>query len=428
MTYPETLDYLFSRLPMFQRVGAAAYKADLTNTIALCKLLENPERKFKSIHIAGTNGKGSVSHMVASIMQEAGFKTGLYTSPHLKDFRERIRVNGEKISEQYVIDFVEKYKDALEAIQPSFFEYTFGMAISFFAEEKVDIAIMETGMGGRLDSTNVIHPEVSIITNIGFDHVQFLGDTLEKIAIEKAGIIKENTPVIIGETQLEIKHVFEGAVKRVHTKISFADKNYKIQDSAFSEGLMKLTIKKTGSDDIIKLSCPLSGNYQQKNVLTALAGIEKLKEQGWDVSRKNISHGFVNVVANTGIQGRWQVLKEKPLTICDTGHNVDGITYIVEQIQSLKFDKLHFVLGMVNDKNIDQVLSLLPENAQYYFCKANISRGLDVDELKRKAESLNLSGKPYKSVKKAFDKAKQNAAENDLVFVGGSTFIVAEVL
>jgi len=430
MTYQETLDYLFSQLPMFQRVGAAAYKADLKNTIALCKILRNPERKFKSIHIAGTNGKGSVSHLVASILQEHGYKTGLYTSPHLKDFRERIRINGKKIPQEKVIDFVETYKGRFENIKPSFFEYTFGMAISYFNEEKVDFAIMETGMGGRLDSTNVVDPLISVITNIGFDHTQFLGDTLEKIAIEKAGIIKENVPVIIGESQEQVKGIFIKTAIEKKTKISFADQifNTNIHKPDTVSDQMTVDIYKDTNIIYQKLICPLIGFYQQRNIITTIAIIDELNKQGYGIARENIYDGIKKVIENTGIQGRWQVLNAKPLTICDTGHNIDGITQVVKQINNLEFDKLHFVLGMVNDKSTNQVLNILPKNARFYFCKANIPRGLDQNELRKKASKFNLIGNSYDSVPDAFQAANKNASYNDLVFIGGSTFVVAEIL
>ncbi len=316
----------------------------------------------------------------------------------------------------------------LTDIKPSFFEYTFGMAIYYFEKENVDIAILETGMGGRLDSTNVINPLVSVITNIGLDHTQFLGDTLEKIAVEKAGIIKEKTPVIIGETQEDIKHVFEDKAKHCISKIVFADDKYKVSESDYQEGVLNLNIESRGQNHFKDLKCPLSGNYQKKNILTALTVIDELNKQKWGISKENIFNGISNVILNTGMQGRWQILNKTPLTICDTGHNIDGISHVVSQINTLDFDKLHFVLGMVNDKSIDQVLNLLPKNAQYYFCRANIPRGLDANELKQKAQSFNLRGDSFSSVKEAFESARQNGSENDLIFVGGSTFVVAEVL
>ena len=430
MNYSQTLDYLYSKLPMFQRVGAAAYKSNLNNTIALCEILGNPEKKFKSVHIAGTNGKGSVSHFIASILQEQGYKTGLYTSPHLKDFRERIRINGKKIPKGKVVDFVKKYKKPFQDIQPSFFEYTFGMAINYFAEEQIDIAIMETGMGGRLDSTNVVNPIISVITNIGFDHTQFLGDTLKKIAVEKAGIIKPGVPVVIGETHEETKEVFDRMAKESKSEIYFADRNYKIENVSIHYGLHPKLILDIESKKLAlkKIISPLSGQYQNKNLMTVFQIVEKLKVQDYPVSEKNIYKGIKNVVTNTGLLGRWQIIAREPLTICDTGHNADGIREIVEQIEKTPHEKLHFVLGMVNDKNIESVIELLPKEADYYFCKANIPRGLDEDELKNKCRKYKLKGESYNSVISAYKQATKNALKEDLIFVTGSTFIVAEIL
>ena len=405
MTYQQTLDYLFSQLPMFQRIGASAYKVDLSNTIELCNLLGNPQHHFKSVHIAGTNGKGSTSHMLASILQEAGYKVGLYTSPHLIDFRERIKINGEMISEQEVVDFVTKYKKDFEKINLSFFEWTVGLAFDYFSSQKVDIAVVETGLGGRLDSTNVIIPEISIITNIGKDHMQFLGDTLEKIALEKAGIIKKNVPIIIGETQPEIKHVFVSKAKELGSAIYFADQ-------IIQQGL----------------ESDLKGSYQKKNIKTVLASVHELKKLEFAISDEQIKSGLLRVVRNTGLMGRWQTLGLDPKIICDTGHNEAGIREVISQLESLNYNKLHFVLGVVNDKEIDSVLELLPKNAEYYFCQAKIPRALDVNELKNKAKSYRLNGNAYSSVKNAYEEAKKTADKDDLIFIGGSTFVVAEVL
>lgn len=405
MTYQQTLDYLFSQLPMFQRIGASAYKVDLSNTIELCNLLGNPQHHFKSVHIAGTNGKGSTSHMLASILQEAGYKVGLYTSPHLIDFRERIKINGEMISEQEVVDFVTKYKKDFEKINLSFFEWTVGLAFDYFSNQKVDIAVVETGLGGRLDSTNVIIPEISIITNIGKDHMQFLGDTLEKIALEKAGIIKKNVPIIIGETQPEIKHVFVSKAKELGSAIYFADQ-------IIQQGL----------------ESDLKGSYQKKNIKTVLASVHELKKLEFAISDEQIKSGLLHVMRNTGLMGRWQTLGLDPKIICDTGHNEAGIREVVSQLESLTYNKLHFVLGAVNDKEIDSVLELLPKNAMYYFCQAKIPRALDVNELKNKAKSYRLNGNAYSSVKNAYEEAKKTADKDDLIFIGGSTFVVAEVL
>lgn len=405
MNYQQTLDYLFSQLPMFQRVGASAYKADLNNTIELCKLLHHPEKNFKSIHIAGTNGKGSTSHMLASILQEAGYKVGLYTSPHLKDFRERIKINGEMISEQEVVDFVIKHQSEFEQINLSFFEWTVGLAFDYFSKKQVDIAVIETGLGGRLDSTNVITPLVSVITNIGKDHTQFLGETLAKIASEKAGIIKENIPIIIGETQQETQQVFIDKALEKSAKIFFAD---------------KIITTNYESD--------LKGIYQEKNKKTVLAAIQQLMINGFSIAEENIKNGLLNVVKNTGLLGRWQILSENPLTICDTGHNEAGINEVLKQISLTKHNHLHFVFGAVNDKEIDSILSMLPKNATYYFCQAKIPRALDVNVLYTKAKKIELKGNPYDSVENAIKQAKSNASVNDLVFVGGSTFVVAEAI
>lgn len=429
MNYQEVIDFLFSQLPIFQRIGSAAYKADLSNTIQLCKILGNPEKKFKSIHIAGTNGKGSCSHIIASIFQETGFKTGLYTSPHLKDFRERIRINGQMIPETEVINFVTNYKNDFLPIQPSFFEITVGMAFEYFAKEKVDIAILETGLGGRLDSTNVVTPELSIITNIGIDHTNFLGDTLEKIASEKAGIIKKTIPVVIGETQQETKEVFIEKAKKEDAPIFFADSIIDIDNLVMSPetNTMRFDVKQNKGLIFSKLHADLYGKYQLKNIATCLQSIMLLKKV-YRIPDKAIIEGLINVKNNTGLKGRWQVISKNPLTITDTGHNKDGIEQVLKQIESTPHNNLHFVLGMVNDKTIDGVLALLPKSATYYFCKADIPRGMPVKELETKANQFGLKGLTFPSVRKALEAARKNAEENDLVFVGGSTFTVAEIL
>jgi dihydrofolate synthase/folylpolyglutamate synthase len=405
MTYQETLDYLFSQLPMYQRIGDAAYKVDLENTIQLCNLLNNPQENFKSIHVAGTNGKGSTSHMLASIMQESGYKVGLYTSPHLKDFRERIKIDGEMIDEDEVIHFVETHKSSFELINLSFFEWTVGLAFHYFAENKVDIAIIETGLGGRLDSTNIVFPEVSVITNIGLDHTQFLGDTLSKIAAEKAGIIKHNIPVVIGETQDEVEQVFIDKANDVVTSISFADKN----------------ISTSYQTD-------LKGLYQKKNVKTVLSTINALQDKGWKIADSSIAKGLLNTVKNTGLLGRWQTISNSPLTICDTGHNEAGIKEIVTQLSKTEYKQLHFVFGAVNDKSINNILDLLPKTAIYYLCQANIPRALGIDELEFVFKEKELIYVKCDSIKSALDTARKEADANDLIFVGGSTFVVAEVV
>lgn len=431
MNYQQTLDYLFSQLPMFQRIGAAAYKADLNNTIAICKLLGNPENKFKSIHIAGTNGKGSTSHMLASVLQSAGLKVGLYTSPHLKDFRERIKINGELISEKYVIDFVEKHRTDFEKIQPSFFEMTVGLAFDYFANEKVDIAVIEVGLGGRLDSTNVITPDVSVITNISLDHTALLGNSIEKIAKEKAGIIKTGISVVIGESQIDSKSVFTKTAKEKNTSIVFADEIYKAKNVSHKKSnhlFLKLDIEKNGSIQYENIESELLGLYQQKNIATVLCTIDKLNEKGFQLTEEIIRSGMKNTISNTGLLGRWQILSEHPLVIADTAHNEAGIAEVLNQINHTPHQKLHFVLGMVRDKDISKILLMLPKNAIYYFCKANIPRALPAFELSMEAKKVGLKGEVYACVHDALIAAKENAKENDLVFIGGSTFTVAEVV
>ena len=434
MTYKQTLDLLYQQLPVFQRIGPAAYKADLNNTIAICNILNQPHHKFKSIHIAGTNGKGSTSHMIASILQSAGYKTGLYTSPHLKDFRERIKINGKKISKQEVIKFVKQYWPQIKNINPSFFEMTVGLCFNYFAHQKIDIAVIETGLGGRLDSTNVISPQLSVITNIGYDHTNLLGNTLPKIAFEKAGIIKPHVAVVIGQTQKAIKNVFIKKAKASKSEIYFADEKYKAYPSILSDkervniNRQFVDINVEGKMFLKNLKLDLLGKYQFKNILTVLQSVEILQKQGFEISEKAIRKGIENTCKQTGLMGRWQILSKKPIAICDTGHNIDGIKEVVKQLKTYPFKKLHFVLGLVNDKNPEPVLALLPKNAIYYFCKANIPRGLDANELKQKAIKLGLKGNAYASVKDAYTKAKLEASKNNLVFIGGSTFVVAEVL
>ena len=426
MTYSETLDYLYSRLPMYQRIGAAAYKADLKNTIFLCRILGNPESKFKSIHIAGTNGKGSSSHMLASVLQSAGYKTGLYTSPHLKDFRERIKINGVMIPEEEVISFVEKHKPDFEKTDLSFFEWTVGLCFDYFSKERVDIAVIETGLGGRLDSTNVIIPEVSLITNISYDHMNLLGNTLEKIAGEKAGIIKPGVPVVVSEDD-ETSHVFIQRAEEMNSTIYFPSGRSMVRIIREDAGRMVLDID---IDDIHyhNLDLDLTGNYQSKNVLGVLQTIGVLQKQGWEISEKQIYSGLKKVKHSTGLMGRWQRISIQPITICDVGHNEAGIKEVIQQISKATHEHLHFVIGMVNDKDISAVLALLPSKATYYFCKAGIPRAMDANELKDKASSFRLFGQSYPSVMAALKAAQSAAGEKDLVFVGGSTFVVAEVV
>ena len=402
MTYQETIDWMFSQLPMYQRQGKAAFKKDLTNIIAFCDVLQNPQNTFKTIHVGGTNGKGSTSHMISSILQEAGYKVGLYTSPHLKNFTERIRINGEEINKEYVADFITNNKKFLEKQQLSFFEMTVGLAFDYFASQKVDVAIIEVGLGGRLDSTNIITPEVSVITNIGYDHMQFLGDTLPEIAFEKAGIIKNNTPAVIGEKQEEVLSVFMNKAAELNANISFA------------------------SDEKYDFETDLLGIYQIKNGNTAIHAIHALKK--FKISDRAIKNGLKNVVKNTNFKGRWQILQENPTVICDTAHNKEGLTYVINQLVNQKYEKLHVVLGVVNDKKLDDVLSFFPQNANYYFCKPNIPRGLDEKELELQANQFNLYGTTYDSVNEAYAAALLKAKNKDLIFVGGSTFVVAEVI
>lgn len=405
MNYGDTVNWMFSQLPMYQNKGKIAFKKDLTNTIALSKHLKYPEKKFKSIHVAGTNGKGSTSHMLASILQEAGYKVGLYTSPHLKDFRERIKINGVCVSKQFVIGFIKRNTSFLNQHSLSFFEMTVGMAFDYFAKQKVDIAIIEVGLGGRLDSTNIITPEVSVITNIGFDHMQFLGDTLEQIAFEKAGIIKDKIPVVIGETQKETKPVFYKISKERKAAIYYAD----------------ASVGKLYESD-------LKGSYQKHNIKTVVATISELKKKGYKIAEGNIIDGLSNVIKNTGLQGRWQVLQMQPKVVADTAHNKEGLTYTMNQIKTEPYDKLHLVLGFVNDKNLDTIIDLFPMEAHYYLCKPNVQRGLDTDVLKKYFVSKNYKVEAYNSVAEAFEIAKKKASSNDFIYVGGSTFVVAEII
>ena len=432
MTYEQTLEYLYSRLPVFHRIGPAALKPDLSNTLKLCKALGNPENNFKSVHIAGTNGKGSVSHILASIMQEAGYKTGLYTSPHLVDFRERIKINGKPIGKKYVCDFVSTNKKTIKRIRPSFFEMTVGLAFEYFKEKKVDIAVIETGLGGRLDSTNVIHPEVSVITNIGYDHIDILGDTLELIAKEKAGIIKRWVPVVISETHPDTKDLFTEIAKKRSSKIYFADQNFNIKHLKQPINIdqnLTLDVFKDDKAFLRLVELDLTGNYQTKNILGVLQTVEVLREKGYVLKDDNIRKALSNVKKLTGLRGRWEILKTSPLTICDVAHNAEGIKEVLKQVSLTPHDHLHFVFGMVKDKDISKVLKLLPKNATYYFCKADLPRALEADELKLQASEYGLNGMVYPTVNDAF-KAAQKAADDsdDLVLISGSTFIVAEVL
>jgi len=403
MTYQETLEWMFAKLPMYQQKGQAAFKGKLDNILAFSTYLGHPERKFKSIHVAGTNGKGSSSHMLASILQEAGYKVGLYTSPHLKDFRERIRVDGKPVSKKYVVDFIKKNKLFFEAHDLSFFEMTVGMAFQYFEKENIDIAIVEVGLGGRLDSTNIITPEVSLITNIGYDHVEMLGDTIAKIAYEKAGIIKPEVPVVISELQEETAVVFTAVASERKSKIIFAGEvipgNYKTS---------------------------LLGSYQEKNVKGVVAAIGELHD--FNIQEKHIRDGLMKVSVNTGLLGRWQFLGENPTVVCDTAHNTEGLSIVLDQIKKQDHTDLHLVIGFVQDKNLQQILPLFPKKANYYFCKPNIQRGMDEVDLKVRARDFGLEGDAYSSVSEAFSAALLVAKKSDFVFVGGSTFVVAEIV
>ena len=429
MNYSETINYMFNQLPMYQRQGKAAYKADLETSIEFDKYLNHPHTEYKTIHVAGTNGKGSVSHILSSVLQEAGYKVGLYTSPHLKSFRERIKVNGEDVSEQFIIDFIENIKAFIEEQRPSFFEMTVFMALQYFKIQKVDIAIIEVGMGGRLDSTNVINPILSVITNISLDHTAFLGDTVSKIAIEKAGIIKKEVPVVIGESHPESKPVFIEKAKEKETAIYFAEEKYQIEYAMHNSYTSQTFNVKSQENTVYEnLQLDLLGAYQSKNIISVLTVVDILNKKGININKDVLYKGVSSVVKNTNLLGRWQILGNNPLTICDTGHNEAGIIQIIAQLKQIPYKKLHFVIGTVNDKNISSILSLLPKDAVYYFTKANIERALNVDSLYKEARKHNLSGEKYQTVEQAYQKAKQNADKNDLIFIGGSTFVVAEIV
>ena len=430
MTYAETLDYLFNALPMFQRVGASAYKADLTNTLSLCEHLGNPQETFKTIHVAGTNGKGSTSHALASVFQAAGYKTGLYTSPHLKSFTERIRIDGKEITEEDVVEFVANNRAFLDQLQPSFFEMTVGMAFWYFAKEAVDIAVIEVGMGGRLDSTNVIHPELCVITTIGYDHTQFLGNTLPLIAGEKAGIIKEGVPVVISQTQKETQAVFSQQAAAKQAAIVFADQLWEVtklpesEDPSIQESA---NFKVRSSDGEFNLKFGLNGDYQRFNLPGILETVKQLRNQGWNLSDTALQVGLESISEQTGLKGRWQLLQLNPIILADTGHNEAGIGEVVNQLKKYSYSKLWMVIGMVNDKDISKVLDLLPKEATYIFCQASIPRAMDAHELARKGNEKGLIGQVIPTVSEALEFARKNASPDDLIFVGGSTFIVAEI-
>lgn len=428
MTYQQTLQFMFDRLPMFHRVGKAAYKANLDNTTALDNYFGNPHKKFKTIHVAGTNGKGSVSHMLASVLQAAGYQTGLYTSPHLLDFRERIKINGKCIPEEEVTDFVNINLPLLEKINPSFFEMTVALAFGYFARQAVDAAVIEVGLGGRLDSTNIILPEVSVITNISFDHMDLLGDTLAKIAAEKAGIIKKNIPVVIGEANMETKPVFLEKAKQKTTEIYFADETYSVIQAHSGLFSQRFDIKKNEKKIFKNLSLDLAGAYQFKNIATVLCSLETLIEKGFKITDKNIYDGLKHAAQSTGLQGRWQVIGQDPLIICDTGHNPAGISYVVNQLKKVSYRNLHIIFGYVNDKDISPVLALLPQKATYYFTRASVPRALDENLLAEKAAEYSLQGTAHPAMQSAIESAKANSSANDLIFIGGSSFVVADAL
>ncbi|MGL5980286.1 MAG: bifunctional folylpolyglutamate synthase/dihydrofolate synthase [Phocaeicola sp.] len=424
MNYQETLEYLFQSTPLFQHVGKDAYKEGLSNTHLLDAHFNHPHRKFQTIHVAGTNGKGSCSHTLAAIFQAAGYKTGLYTSPHLIDFRERIRINGTVVPEEFVVDFVAQHRPFFEPIHCSFFELTTAMAFHYFAQQEVDIAIIEVGLGGRLDCTNIIHPRLSIITNISLDHTLLLGNSLEQIAAEKAGVIKAGVPVVIGETTCETKPLFSNQAAVVGAPIIFAEEEHRLIGTSHLSG--GIPIYQT--TDYPKLIGELGGLYQQKNTQTLLSAIHQLKQMGFNLSEEAVRSGFSTVCERTGLMGRWQKLGSQPTIICDTGHNVAGISYIVEQLRQQTYQHLHVVMGMVNDKDIESVLKMMPKEASYYFTQANIPRALPANELKQLAESHGLKGDCYADVATAYLKAKKNAQTDDLLFIGGSSFIVADLL
>jgi dihydrofolate synthase/folylpolyglutamate synthase len=428
MNYTQTLDYLFSRLPMYQRVGAAAYKADLRNTIKICQVLGNPQNKLQCIHVAGTNGKGSTSHMISAVLQKAGYKVGLYTSPHMLDFRERIKINGKMIAKEYIVDFVEKHKGAFDKIEPSFFEWTVGLAFDYFTNMEVDVAVIEVGLGGRLDSTNVIDPVVSVITNIGMDHMNLLGETMQKIAAEKAGIIKARKPVIISQYQTEVAGIFNEKSKELKAPIQFASKEFKITGTKKINEFLEVSLLDKGTNNNHNYKLDLTGTYQVKNLMGVLAALKVIAENGFIINEEDIQKGLSNVIKLTGLMGRWQTINEKPLVICDAGHNEDGIKEVLQNLSTYSYKQLHFIIGVVNDKDISSILNLLPKEAIYYFTKASVPRALPETELEAKAIQVGLKGTTFSNVKEALEEAKKKAKANDLIFVGGSTFVVADVL
>ena len=421
-SYTQAVDYLYRNLPMFQRIGAAAIKKDLTNTIRICAALGNPQENFKTIHVAGTNGKGSTAHMIASVLQSAGYKTGLYTSPHLKSFTERIRVDGKEIEEQAVTDFVNDTLELMELVKPSFFEITVGMAFRYFAESKVDVAVIEVGLGGRLDSTNIINPELSVITNIGWDHADLLGGTLQSIASEKAGIIKPGVPVVISERQEDVADVFKEAAAEKHADIVFADDELHVRNR--EDGIVIIR----GTEVVLdRVKLDLGGDYQQKNILGVVQAVTMLRSAGFAISDAQMRHGLANVVAQTGLKGRWQKLGVRPFVFCDTAHNAEGLAFVVRQIRSFSWRRLHIVLGVSADKDTEKIFRLLPPEATYYFCQAKLPRAMDSLLLAEKASGSGLSGIVIPEVQAAIRKAKESATADDFIFIGGSTFVVSEI-
>ncbi len=427
MNYSQTVDFLYTRLPMFSRIGAAALKPDLTNTIKLCHALGDPQLRFRSIHVAGTNGKGSVSHMLAAVLQKAGYRTALYTSPHLHDFRERIRINGEMIREQRVVDFVQRTQTLIDTIEPSFFELTVAMAFEYFADEKVDIAVIETGLGGRLDSTNIILPELSVITQIGLDHQYLLGNTLAEIAAEKAGIIKQHIPVVIGETNAETLPVFRQHATEKVAPLLLANDKFRATEWFWENHELVVNVEEAHHTDAQRYHLDLPGLYQVKNLLTVLTALAALRERGWNIEQPVIREALRHVRRLTGFHGRWERVGEHPSVILDVGHNEDGMRQIVEQLEVTSYHQLHIIIGMVQDKSIEAVLALLPASATYYFTQASLPRALPAGELQAKASRYKLEGKIYADVNEALSKAKAAANKNDLILVCGSVFLVGEV-
>lgn len=427
-TYSETIEYLYAQLPMFSREGKSAFKKDLDRTLALCEALGNPQNKLKTIHVAGTNGKGSSSHMLAAILAENGYKTGLYTSPHLLDFRERIRVNGEMTSEEYVVSFVDEHKALIEEVRPSFFEVTVAMAFDYFAQQEVDIAVIETGLGGRLDSTNVIRPLVSLITNIGFDHADILGDTLPLIAREKAGIIKENIPVVISERNPETDFVFEEVASNKNADPTFAQDVFEVQLWRQETNYLHLKLKNKPKNTVTEVNLDLRGLYQKENIKGVLAVVEILKTQGFKLEEEKNRFALQRVGFLTGMQGRWQTLSQSPLIIADAGHNVHGLAYLEDNLRQFQAKQLHIVWGMMKDKDISSILELLPKDAKYYFCEVDLPRALSSEELRIKAKEFGLDGTSFQNVGNALQSAIEEYSEGDLIFVGGSTFVVADAL